>query len=92
MTFLHHLDPNTLKRATKAFDSLKDKQIVLEKLYKDPFSIIEGDSLKILPTMKAESVDTCVTSPPYFGLRDYVSDEQIGAEELPEQYIPVKEK
>ncbi|MDI9684286.1 DNA-methyltransferase [Burkholderia cenocepacia] len=32
-------------------------------------------------------VQTCVTSPPYFGLRDYGHDGQIGLEESPEQYI-----
>lgn len=32
-------------------------------------------------------VNTCVTSPPYYGLRDYGRDEQIGLEETPEQYV-----
>ena len=32
-------------------------------------------------------VQTCVTSPPYFGLRDYGHEGQIGLEETPEQYI-----
>ncbi len=32
-------------------------------------------------------VQTCVTSPPYFGLRDYGHEEQLGLEETPEQYI-----
>ncbi len=32
-------------------------------------------------------VQTCVTSPPYFGLRDYGHDGQIGLEETPDQYI-----
>ena len=32
-------------------------------------------------------VQTCVTSPPYYGLRDYGHDGQIGLEETPEQYI-----
>src|SRR5208282_4759288 len=34
-----------------------------------------------------ESVNCCVTSPPYFGLRDYDLDGQIGLEETPEEYI-----
>lgn len=33
--------------------------------------IIQGDSLEVLKTLPAESVDCCITSPPYFGLRDY---------------------
>ena len=32
-------------------------------------------------------VQTCVTSPPYFGLRDYGHDGQIGLEQTPEEYI-----
>ena len=32
-------------------------------------------------------VQTCVTSPPYYGLRDYGHDGQIGLEESPEEYI-----
>ena len=37
--------------------------------------------------MDAGSVHTCVTSPPYFGLRDYGSDGQIGLEPTPEEYV-----
>ncbi|MEK5163155.1 site-specific DNA-methyltransferase [Paenibacillus sp. FSL R5-0527] len=33
--------------------------------------IIQGDNMKIMPTLDAESFHTCVTSPPYWGLRDY---------------------
>jgi len=46
-----------------------------------------GDCLASLKTMESESVNTCVTSPPYFGLRDYGVDGQIGLEETPEQYV-----
>lgn len=37
--------------------------------------------------MLDNSVDCCVTSPPYFGLRDYGTDAQIGLEETPELYV-----
>ena len=37
--------------------------------------------------MEAGSVNCCVTSPPYFGLRDYGNDEQIGLEETPEAFV-----
>lgn len=37
--------------------------------------------------MPDNSVDCCVTSPPYFCLRDYGCDGQIGLEDTPEQYI-----
>lgn len=40
--------------------------------------IICGDALEALKTLPSESVNCCVTSPPYFGLRDYGVDGQIG--------------
>lgn len=49
--------------------------------------IIQGDALTILRTLPAQSVQTCITSPPYFGLRDYGVDGQIGLEETPEVYV-----
>jgi DNA modification methylase len=49
--------------------------------------IICGDALNILRTLPAESVHCCVTSPPYYGLRDYGTAGQIGREDTPEQYI-----
>jgi DNA modification methylase len=49
--------------------------------------ILHGDALTVLKTLESESVDMCVTSPPYFGLRDYGVDGQIGLEDTPEQYI-----
>lgn len=48
---------------------------------------LTGDSLTVLPTLEAESVQCCVTSPPYWGLRDYNHDAQIGAEASPEEYV-----
>ncbi len=49
--------------------------------------ILTGDSLAILPTLDAESVQCCVTSPPYWGLRDYEHSAQVGAEASPEIYV-----
>jgi len=49
--------------------------------------ILTGDSLTVLPTIAAESVQCCVTSPPYWGLRDYDHPAQIGAESSPELYV-----
>ena len=48
-----------------------------------------GDCREIMRRWAAEGirVQTCVTSPPYFGLRDYGVDGQIGLEQTPEQYI-----
>lgn len=51
-------------------------------------TIYNGDSLEILKSFPDESIKgCCVTSPPYYGLRDYGVDGQIGLEETPEQYI-----
>ena len=49
--------------------------------------IITGDCREVLKTLDKGSVQTCVTSPPYYGLRDYGHAEQIGLEETPEQYV-----
>lgn len=49
--------------------------------------IIVGDCREKLATLPDQSAHCCVTSPPYFGLRDYGADEQIGLEETPEQFI-----
>lgn len=49
--------------------------------------ILCGDSLKMLKTLPDCSVDCCVTSPPYYGLRDYGVDGQIGLEDTPERFV-----
>lgn len=40
-----------------------------------------------LQSLPDESINCCVTSPPYYGLRDYGNDAQIGLEKTPEEYI-----
>lgn len=50
-------------------------------------SVLTGDSLHVLPTLEPESVQCCVTSPPYWGLRDYNHAAQIGAEASPAEYV-----
>jgi DNA modification methylase len=49
--------------------------------------ILHGDSLTMLKTLPDESVHCCVTSPPYWGLRDYGVDGQLGLEKTPQEYI-----
>lgn len=49
--------------------------------------ILQGDSREVLAGLPAQSVHTCVTSPPYFGLRDYGHEGQIGLEETPDAYV-----
>ncbi len=50
-------------------------------------TILTGDALKRLKKMPSESVDCIVTSPPYYGQRDYGAKGQIGLESDPEQYV-----
>jgi DNA modification methylase len=49
--------------------------------------IHQGDALTVLRLMDAESVQCCVTSPPYWGLRDYGTTGQLGLEQTPEEYV-----
>ena len=49
--------------------------------------ILTGDSLTVLRTLDAGSVQTCVTSPPYWGLRDYGVAGQLGLEATYPEYI-----
>lgn len=51
--------------------------------------IIFGDCIETMKDLisKGVKVQTCVTSPPYFGLRDYGVDNQIGLEESPQAYV-----
>jgi len=50
-------------------------------------SIINGDALSVLQKQPDKCVDMCVTSPPYYMLRDYGVDGQIGVEATPEAFI-----
>lgn len=49
--------------------------------------IVVGDCRDRLATLAAESIHCCVTSPPYFGLRDYGMAGQIGLEETPSAFV-----
>jgi len=53
----------------------------------DKFMILIGDAKDKLKELETESIQSVITSPPYWGLRDYGNDEQIGQEETPDKYI-----
>ena len=53
----------------------------------DPVRILVGDVLAGLRSLPEASVHCCVTSPPYWGLRDYGVDGQIGLESSPDAYV-----
>jgi len=49
--------------------------------------ILLGDCLEQLKLIPDKSINCCVTSPPYWGLRDYEVDGQLGLEDTPEEYV-----
>lgn len=49
--------------------------------------ILIGDNRETLKTLDAGIAQTCVTSPPYWGLRDYGHEDQIGLESTPDEYV-----
>jgi DNA modification methylase len=49
--------------------------------------ILVGDAVSRLRELADESIQTCVTSPPYWGLRDYGRNEQLGVEKTPEKFV-----
>jgi DNA modification methylase len=49
--------------------------------------LYNGDSLEVLQSMEDSSVDCFVTSPPYWGLREYGEGNELGREETPDEYI-----
>jgi DNA modification methylase len=50
-------------------------------------TLYNGDCREVLRELESESVDCVVTSPPYYGLRDYGVDGQIGLEQSPAEYV-----
>ena len=46
-----------------------------------------GDCIEVMRKFPGESINCCITSPPYWGLRDYGHEEQLGLEKTPEEYV-----
>ena len=51
------------------------------------FELLQGDCLQQLATLPAASVQCCITSPPYWGMRDYGTPGQLGLEATPDEYV-----
>lgn len=49
--------------------------------------ILQGNCLDVLKDLPEQSVNTCITSPPYWGLRNYQEEEQLGLEDTPEEFV-----
>jgi len=61
---------------------------LIEPYYRDSFiKLYNGDVLTILKQMSGASINCVVTSPPYWGLRDYGINGQFGLEKTPEEYV-----
>ena len=52
-----------------------------------PNTIIQGDCIDTMKKWPAKSINCCVTSPPYWGLRDYGVNGQLGLEKTPEEFV-----
>ena len=50
-------------------------------------SVLQGNAKEVLTQFTDESIDCIITSPPYYGLRDYGITGQIGLEKTPEEYV-----
>lgn len=53
----------------------------------DAITLLHGDSIALASELADGSINSIITSPPYYGLRDYGEDGQLGAETTPEQYV-----
>jgi DNA modification methylase len=53
----------------------------------EDFEVLIGDNRVVLPTIPDAAVQCCITSPPYWGLRDYDHEAQIGSENSPVDYV-----
>jgi DNA modification methylase len=61
---------------------------LIQPYYQDEFvTLYAGDCREILTQLELGSVQTCVTSPPYYGLRDYQTEGQIGLESTPAEFV-----
>jgi DNA modification methylase len=60
----------------------------MKPYYEEPrATLYVGDCREVLASLPAESAQCCVTSPPYWGLRDYGVPGQLGLESTPEEYV-----
>jgi DNA modification methylase len=71
----------------KAAKRDQSERLIVETLKQLGWSILPGDVREQLATLPDGCVQTCVTSPPYWGLRDYGHAGQIGLEPTPDAYV-----
>jgi site-specific DNA-methyltransferase (adenine-specific)/site-specific DNA-methyltransferase (cytosine-N4-specific) len=71
----------------KLFPEIESQKSPETKVSNAKGEVLVGDSLEVLKTFSSQSFQCCITSPPYWGLRDYGIKEQIGAETNLADYI-----
>ena len=59
----------------------------LRQIVRVTIRLLCGDALEVMRLLPDESVQCCITSPPYWGLRDYGIEGQLGLERTPEEYV-----
>lgn len=74
-----------MKHISPASDVVVSETVITKK--EQTCRVLIGDCIESMRIMQDQSVHCCVTSPPYYGLRDYGVDGQIGLEQTPEQFI-----
>jgi len=72
-------------RQIMLFQSISGDKILKSVIEKS--AIIQGSAEDVLATLPDNHFQTCITSPPYWGLRDYGISDQIGAEKTIDEYI-----
>ena len=60
---------------------------LVKRRRKEMIKILQGNCLDKLKELPDQSINTCITSPPYWGLRDYGEDKQLGMEDTPEEFV-----
>ncbi len=81
------VNPTSTSRLPRGHQKRSARKQMVLPVSDQAVQIVVGDSLQALPTLEAGTVQCCVTSPPYWGLRDYDHPAQIGAEASPEAYV-----
>ena len=79
---------SSITYATSEEEEAQKPSIRIREVYQESdVQIIQGDSRMALAKVPNNTFQCCITSPPYWGLRDYGYDGQIGAEADPSEYI-----
>src|SRR5208282_6066855 len=89
MPAIPECDDPTRRSEGMAGPAARQREMTLPKPYYEHagITIYGGDVREVLPTLEGSSVHCCVTSPPYWDLRDYGVEGQLGLERTPEEYI-----